>query len=67
MNRGKVKWWHEGKGFGIIETQHGDVFVTAEELNLDNDKNLEPGQNVVLELVDGHRGLSAINVSLEQV
>ncbi len=60
---GKVKWFDEKKGFGFIEREDGDdVFVHFSAIQQNGFKNLEEGQEVEFEIVEGERGLKAENV-----
>ena len=62
MNKGKVKWYNEVKGYGFIETDQGkDVFVHRTGLNKLNPV-LETGQEVEFEIREGEKGLQAFNV-----
>jgi cold shock protein len=61
MNKGKVKFFNEAKGFGFITGQDGqEVFVHVTGLKEDIRENDE----VVYEVQEGKKGLSAVNVSL---
>ncbi|WP_205739462.1 MULTISPECIES: cold-shock protein [Halanaerobiaceae] len=64
MYNGKVKWFNDQKGFGFIERDSGDddVFVHFSAIQQDGFKNLEEGQEVEFEIVDGDRGPQAANV-----
>ena len=60
---GNVKWFDEKKGYGFIEREEGeDVFVHFSEIQQDGFKNLEEGQEVEFEVVEGDKGLQAENV-----
>lgn len=60
---GTVKWFSTEKGFGFIETSEGnDVFVHFSAIQGDGFKNLEEGQKVSFDVVQGQRGLQADNV-----
>ena len=60
---GKVKWFDEKKGYGFIEREDGDdVFVHFSAIQQDGFKNLEEGQEVEFEIVEGDRGLQAEDV-----
>ena len=62
--QGTVKWFNSGKGYGFIERAEGtDVFVHFSAL-ADNGgyRNLEEGQRVEFEVVQGQKGPQAENV-----
>ncbi|MFW5992127.1 MAG: cold shock domain-containing protein [Halanaerobiaceae bacterium] len=60
---GTVKWFDGKKGYGFIEREDGDdVFVHFSAINMDGFKDLEEGQEVEFEIVEGDRGLQAENV-----
>ncbi len=60
---GKVKWFDGKKGYGFIERDDGDdVFVHFSAIQQEGFKNLEEGQEVEFEIVEGDRGLQAENV-----
>ena len=62
-NTGTVKWFDGKKGYGFIEREDGDdVFVHFSAIQQDGFKNLEEGQEVEFEIVEGDRGLQAENV-----
>lgn len=62
MNKGKVKFFHESKGFGFIvdDASSKEYFVHISGL-IDA---VEDGESVEFELVDGKRGKNAVNVKL---
>ncbi len=61
--QGKVKWFNPEKGYGFIEVEEGkDVFVHYSEIQEEGFKNLEEGQEVEFEIVEGNRGPQAANV-----
>lgn len=63
--QGKVKWFNSEKGFGFIESNEGgDVFVHFSAIQSEGFKNLEEGQTVEFDVVEGNRGPQAANVSL---
>lgn len=63
MKQGKVKFFNETKGFGFIkeddsETEH---FVHISGVNGDT---LNENDEVTFDLVEGKKGLNAVNVTL---
>ena len=67
MNKGKVKWFNEQKGFGFItnESNGEDVFVHFSGIASNGFKSLSDGQRVSFELTRGDRGMQAVNVTVE--
>ena len=62
MNRGKVKWYNETKGFGFIESEDGkDIFVHRSGL-LSAFGGLASDQEVEFDVRQGDKGLVAFNV-----
>lgn len=65
MKTGTVKWFDSAKGFGFITSDEGnDVFVHFSAILTDGFKNLEEGQKVSFEVVEGARGPQAANVTV---
>jgi CspA family cold shock protein len=65
MNKGKVKWFNDAKGYGFIEQETGeDVFVHFSAIQADGFKSLAEGQAVEFEVEAGEKGLHAQNVVL---
>lgn len=63
MLKGKVKWFDTKKGFGFITTEDGkDVFVHYTSIVSEDFKNLDEGQEVSFEIVEGKKGPQAANV-----
>ncbi|WP_139491484.1 cold shock domain-containing protein [Brevibacillus dissolubilis] len=61
--QGKVKWFNKDKGYGFIEREDGpDVFVHYTGISGNGYRNLEQGELVNFEIVDGQRGPQAANV-----
>jgi CspA family cold shock protein len=61
--QGTVKWFNGSKGFGFIERAEGkDVFVHFNAIVGEGYKNLEEGQRVEFNVVDGQKGPQAENV-----
>ena len=64
MATGKVKWFDTEKGYGFIEQEDGDdVFVHFSAIEGDGFKDLEEGQEVQFEVVEGEKGLQAEEVT----
>ena len=62
MQKGKVKWYNEIKGFGFIESENGeDVFVHRTGL-VSAFGGLMNDQEVEFETKQGYKGPVAINV-----
>ena len=65
MERGKVKWFDEKKGFGFIEKESGgDVFVHISGLRNKDLKSLAQGATVEFEITNGKKGPQATNVAV---
>lgn len=64
MERGTVKWFNNEKGYGFIARDNGsDVFVHFSAIQGDGYKQLNEGEQVQFEIVQGERGPQAANVS----
>ncbi len=62
--KGTVKWFNEEKGYGFIEQEGGkDVFVHYNAINGTGRRTLVEGQDVMMEVVQGQKGLQAENVT----
>ncbi|KAB0484233.1 cold shock protein (beta-ribbon, CspA family) [Pseudomonas reinekei] len=61
---GKVKWFNNAKGFGFIneDGKTEDLFVHYSAIQMDGYKTLKAGQAVVFEIIQGPKGLHAINI-----
>ena len=64
MLTGVVKWFNDEKGYGFISGEDGtDVFVHYSAIKEDGKrKNLNEGEQVKYDVVDGPKGLQASNV-----
>ena len=62
MNKGKVKFFNESKGFGFIvdEDSAKEYFVHVSGLN----DHVKEDDEVTFDLQQGQKGLNAINVKL---
>ncbi|MGM0472243.1 MAG: cold-shock protein [Bacillota bacterium] len=63
METGTVKWFDSQKGYGFIERpDEDDVFVHFSAIQEEGFKDLEEGEEVEFEIVEGDKGLQAENV-----
>lgn len=63
MKNGTVKWFNAKKGFGFISDENGDdVFVHFSALDMPGFKELQEGEAVKFEIVNGEKGPQAANV-----
>ena len=62
MEKGKVKFFNEGKGFGFIKSDESgkDIFVHVSGLK----SEIREGDTVVFEVQEGKKGPNAVNVQL---
>ncbi len=61
MERGRVKWFDEKKGFGFIldPAVKGDIFVHFSVIQGHSYRTLEEGEEVEYELTSDEKGLKA--------
>lgn len=65
MEKGMVKWFDSGKGFGFIEREgKKDVFVHFQDIDMDGFKTLEAGENVEFEVESSAKGEIARHVKI---
>lgn len=72
MPRGVIKFFNERRGYGFIEPDEvsialmrdalNDVYVHYSQINDEGHRTLVEGQEVTFELIEGYRGLEAVNV-----
>ncbi|MCU1753191.1 cold shock domain-containing protein CspD [Pseudomonas sp. 6D_7.1_Bac1] len=64
MASGKVKWFNNAKGYGFIneEGKEEDLFAHYSAIKMDGYKTLKAGQPVSFEIIQGPKGLHAINI-----
>lgn len=65
MASGKVKWFNNAKGFGFVIEDGGseDLFAHFSAINMDGYKTLKAGQPVTFDIIQGPKGLHAVNIS----
>jgi CspA family cold shock protein len=60
---GKVKWYDPEKGFGFLARDDGgEVFVHSSALPPGSAAGLRPGQRVEFGVIEGRRGVQALQV-----
>lgn len=70
MAIGKVKWFNNAKGYGFVLPDHAegpaaegeDLFVHYSAIQMDGYKTLKAGQAVEFDIVEGPKGLHAVNI-----
>jgi len=71
MQRGRVKWFDEDRGFGFIELtsapKRKDVFVHIRDVHNSGYDTVEKGEIVDFELADGKKGERATNLTVYEV
>ncbi|MBV4536722.1 MULTISPECIES: cold shock domain-containing protein CspD [Pseudomonas] len=65
MASGKVKWFNNAKGYGFIneDGKDEDLFAHYSAIQMDGYKTLKAGQPVNFEIIQGPKGLHAVNIS----
>lgn len=60
---GKIKWWHDGKGYGFITAEDGqDVFCHYSDIQGTGRKTLVEGQQVEFEVRSTEKGSRAVAI-----
>ncbi|MCP2052438.1 cold shock domain-containing protein CspD [Pseudomonas salomonii] len=64
MLSGKVKWFNNAKGYGFIveDGKADDLFAHYSAIKMDGYKTLKAGQAVSFEVIQGPKGLHAVNI-----
>jgi len=61
--QGTVKWFSDQKGYGFIARDGGpDVFVHHTAIQMTGFRTLKEGEMVSYDLLEGNKGLQAVNV-----
>ncbi|WP_285229516.1 cold shock domain-containing protein CspD [Pseudomonas fluorescens] len=65
MVSGKVKWFNNAKGYGFVveDGKSDDLFAHYSTINMDGYKTLKAGQEVSFDIIQGPKGLHAVNIS----
>jgi len=65
MASGKVKWFNNAKGYGFVveDDKSDDLFAHYSAIQMDGYKTLKAGQEVSFEIIQGPKGLHAVNIS----
>ncbi|MDY7565514.1 cold shock domain-containing protein CspD [Pseudomonas sp. RTC3] len=63
--RGKVKWFNNAKGYGFIieDGQSEDLFAHYSAIKMDGYKTLKAGQAVNFDIIQGPKGLHAVEIA----
>ncbi|WP_434773573.1 cold shock domain-containing protein CspD [Pseudomonas entomophila] len=69
MTSGKVKWFNNAKGYGFVNKDGSteDLFAHYSAVRIEGYKTLKAGQRVVFDIVQGPKGLHAINITPEPI
>jgi len=64
VDKGKVKWFNERKGFGFIVPDNGgeDLFIHHSNIAAEGFRSLSDGQEVEYEVAEGKKGPEAVEV-----
>ncbi|KIQ57039.1 cold shock domain-containing protein CspD [Pseudomonas fluorescens] len=66
---GKVKWFNNAKGYGFIIAagRDEDLFAHYSAISMEGYKTLKAGQPVTFEVIQGPKGLHAVNIKVDCV
>ena len=69
MLSGKVKWFNNAKGYGFIvaDGKDEDLFAHYSAIEMDGYKTLKAGQAVKFEIIQGPKGLHAVQIKAAEV
>lgn len=65
MLSGKVKWFNNAKGYGFVvaDGRDEDLFAHYSAIQMEGYKTLKAGQAVRFDILQGPKGLHAVNIS----
>ncbi|WP_447591390.1 cold shock domain-containing protein CspD [Aquipseudomonas campi] len=65
MLSGKVKWFNNAKGYGFVvaDGRDEDLFAHYSAIHMEGYKTLKAGQPVSFDILQGPKGLHAVNIS----
>ena len=65
MTSGKVKWFNNAKGYGFVneDGKTEDLFAHYSAIVMDGYKTRKAGQLVKFDIIQGPKGLHAVNIS----
>ncbi|MBT7335326.1 MAG: cold shock domain-containing protein [Gammaproteobacteria bacterium] len=68
MAIGTVKWFNNAKGYGFVLGADGgeDLFVHYSAIEMTGYRVLKAGQTVHFDIVEGPKGLHAVNIRLPE-
>ena len=69
MQNGKVKWFNNAKGYGFVlaEGRDEDLFAHYSAIQMDGYRTLKAGQPVKFDIIQGPKGLHAVNIQSADV
>jgi len=69
MLSGKVKWFNNAKGYGFIvaDGKDEDLFAHYSAIKMDGYKTLKAGQAVKFDIIQGPKGLHAVEIQGAEV
>lgn len=63
MNKGKVKWFNDAKGYGFLtDDNNNELFIHYSDIVGEGFKTLVEDQEVEFDMYEGKHGLQAKNV-----
>ncbi len=66
MPTGTVKWFNNAKGYGFVLPDAGgeDLFAHFSTVSMDGYRTLKAGQPVSYDVIQGAKGLHAVNIAV---